>query len=141
MTTSQASSASSLRAGGAGARSDILRELRSSMREQLGSECPDRCELFQAPPVHLHSPPIVLYTAAFRSQWTRHRSPGAIPSEGIVAKILVTGSAGFISFHLTRRLAARGDQVIGYDNVNDYYSVALKEDRLKQLAALPGFQF
>jgi UDP-glucuronate 4-epimerase len=58
-----------------------------------------------------------------------------------VAKILVTGSAGFIGFHLTRRLAARGDQVIGFDNVNDYYSVQLKEDRLKQLAGLPGFQF
>ena len=58
-----------------------------------------------------------------------------------MAKILVTGSAGFIGFHLTRRLAARGDQVIGFDNVNDYYSVQLKEDRLKQLAGLPGFQF
>jgi UDP-glucuronate 4-epimerase len=61
--------------------------------------------------------------------------------EGIVAKILVTGAAGFIGFHLTRRLLARGDQVIGYDNVNDYYSVQLKEDRLRQLKAEPGFTF
>jgi UDP-glucuronate 4-epimerase len=58
-----------------------------------------------------------------------------------VAKILVTGSAGFIGFHLARRLTARGDQVIGFDNVNDYYSVQLKEDRLKQLAAEPKFTF
>ncbi|HVJ86264.1 MAG TPA: NAD-dependent epimerase [Caulifigura sp.] len=58
-----------------------------------------------------------------------------------MAKILVTGSAGFIGFHLARRLTARGDQVIGFDNVNDYYSVQLKEDRLKQLAAEPKFTF
>jgi nucleoside-diphosphate-sugar epimerase len=44
-----------------------------------------------------------------------------------VAKILVTGTAGFIGFHVARRLAARGDSVVGFDNVNDYYSVSLKE--------------
>ncbi|HVJ87692.1 MAG TPA: NAD-dependent epimerase [Caulifigura sp.] len=58
-----------------------------------------------------------------------------------MAKILVTGAAGFIGFHLSRRLLARGDQIVGFDNVNDYYSVQLKEDRLKILTAEPRFQF
>jgi len=46
---------------------------------------------------------------------------------------LVTGAAGFIGFHVSERLLARGDEVIGLDNVNDYYSVALKRDRLAEL--------
>jgi UDP-glucuronate 4-epimerase len=54
---------------------------------------------------------------------------------------LVTGVAGFIGFHVTRRLIARGDLVIGLDNVNDYYDVRLKEARLAQLIPLNGFQF
>ncbi|MEZ5943686.1 MAG: NAD-dependent epimerase [Planctomycetaceae bacterium] len=56
-------------------------------------------------------------------------------------KILVTGAAGFIGFHLSTRLLERGDEVVGYDNVNDYYSVDLKEARLAQLTAKPGFTF
>ncbi len=52
-----------------------------------------------------------------------------------MSKILVTGAAGFIGFHTARRLLARGDTVVGLDNVNDYYSVQLKLDRLKQLEA------
>ena len=48
--------------------------------------------------------------------------------------ILVTGAAGFIGFHVAQHLLARGDSVIGIDNVNDYYSVALKEARLARLA-------
>ncbi|MCA8993776.1 MAG: NAD-dependent epimerase [Planctomycetaceae bacterium] len=56
-------------------------------------------------------------------------------------KILVTGAAGFIGFHLSTRLLERGDEVVGYDNVNDYYSVDLKEARLAQLTARPGFTF
>ena len=47
--------------------------------------------------------------------------------------ILVTGAAGFIGFHVSDRLLARGEQVIGIDNVNDYYSVQLKRDRLAEL--------
>jgi len=48
-------------------------------------------------------------------------------------KILVTGAAGFIGMHCARRLLARGDKVIGVDNLSDYYSVSLKRDRLKRL--------
>lgn len=46
---------------------------------------------------------------------------------------LVTGTAGFIGFHLAKRLLDRGDRVVGLDNLNDYYDVQLKRDRLKQL--------
>lgn len=56
-------------------------------------------------------------------------------------KILVTGSAGFIGFHLSKRLLEMGNQVIGLDNLNDYYDVNLKRDRLKQLEAFPTFRF
>jgi UDP-glucuronate 4-epimerase len=55
--------------------------------------------------------------------------------------ILVTGAAGFIGFHVCRALLARGEDVVGIDSVNDYYSVSLKEDRLRELAQLPGFTF
>lgn len=48
-------------------------------------------------------------------------------------KVLVTGSAGFIGFHIAKRLMERGDTVVGLDNVNDYYDTALKEARLAQL--------
>lgn len=48
-------------------------------------------------------------------------------------KILVTGSAGFIGHALSLRLLARGDEVVGIDNLNDYYDVALKQARLSQL--------
>ena len=55
--------------------------------------------------------------------------------------VLVTGAAGFIGFHLSRRLIADGHTVIGIDNLNDYYSVQLKTDRLKQLESCAGFRF
>src|SRR5215213_6266806 len=48
-------------------------------------------------------------------------------------KILVTGAAGFIGHHVSARLLARGDKVVGIDNFNDYYSVALKRDREAKL--------
>jgi UDP-glucuronate 4-epimerase len=52
-------------------------------------------------------------------------------------KILVTGAAGFIGFHTTLRLLDRGDQVVGVDNLNDYYDVALKDARLAEISKHP----
>ena len=56
-------------------------------------------------------------------------------------KILLTGAAGFIGMTTALRLLARGDEVIGLDNLNDYYSVQLKRDRLARLTGHPGFRF
>lgn len=55
--------------------------------------------------------------------------------------VLTTGAAGFIGFHLSRRLAEAGHSVVGLDNLNDYYDVTLKQDRLARLSGLPGFRF
>ena len=55
-------------------------------------------------------------------------------------KVLVTGAAGFIGMHVSQRLLARGDTVVGLDNLNDYYDVNLKLARLDQLKH-PGFSF
>ena len=55
--------------------------------------------------------------------------------------VLVTGVAGFIASHVCHALLARGERVIGIDNVNDYYSVALKRARLARLIDKPGFAF
>lgn len=54
---------------------------------------------------------------------------------------LVTGAAGFIGFHVARRLLSEGETVLGVDNLNDYYDVALKEDRLGRLRGEAGFEF
>lgn len=54
-------------------------------------------------------------------------------------KVLVTGTAGFIASTLAIRLLERGDEVIGVDNLNDYYDVNLKKSRLKRLEQYPGF--
>jgi UDP-glucuronate 4-epimerase len=57
-----------------------------------------------------------------------------------MAKILVTGAAGFIGYHTSERLLARGDEVVGLDIVNDYYDPTLKEARIARLSAKPGFR-
>ena len=56
-------------------------------------------------------------------------------------QVLLTGSAGFIGYHVAQALLARGDTVIGVDNLNPYYDVKLKTDRLAQLQARRGFSF
>ena len=55
-------------------------------------------------------------------------------------KVLVTGAAGFIGMFVCEQLLARGDEVVGIDNFNDYYEVELKEARAMRLAVLPGFR-
>ena len=55
--------------------------------------------------------------------------------------ILVTGAAGFIGSHVCHRLLDRGEEVIGVDNLNDYYDPALKQARLAQLLERKGFSF
>jgi UDP-glucuronate 4-epimerase len=56
-------------------------------------------------------------------------------------KVLVTGAAGFIGMHVAQRLLARGDTVLGIDNLNDYYDPKLKHARLAQITSHPGFKF
>jgi UDP-glucuronate 4-epimerase len=56
-------------------------------------------------------------------------------------KVLLTGAAGFIGFHVAQALLSRGDEVVGVDNLNSYYEVALKQSRLDQLVAQQGFSF
>ena len=56
-------------------------------------------------------------------------------------RVLVTGAAGFIGYALSQQLLARGDVVIGVDNLNDYYQVSLKRDRLAALSAASGNRF
>lgn len=56
-------------------------------------------------------------------------------------KILVTGVAGFIGMHVAKRLLERGDEVVGVDNINDYYDVKLKNDRLEQINHHANFRF
>jgi nucleoside-diphosphate-sugar epimerase len=56
-------------------------------------------------------------------------------------RILVTGAAGFIGYHTSERLIAQGHEVIGFDNLNPYYDVSLKEARLLRLARHKSFHF
>ena len=56
-------------------------------------------------------------------------------------KVLVTGAAGFIGMHVAKILLDRGDEVVGLDNLNEYYDVNLKLARLARLEKMPGFRF
>ena len=59
----------------------------------------------------------------------------------VTKKVLITGAAGFIGFHLAKRLLEMGAVVLGFDNMNDYYDVSLKENRLGVLRAFSNFSF
>ncbi|HEY0266192.1 MAG TPA: NAD-dependent epimerase/dehydratase family protein, partial [Rhizomicrobium sp.] len=67
--------------------------------------------------------------------------PAAICRRTVLAEILVTGAVGFIGAAVSHALLARGDRVIGVDNLSDYYDVSLKQARLDRLAAQGGFDF
>src|ERR1700727_2439194 len=56
-------------------------------------------------------------------------------------KTLVTGAAGFIGFHVSKALLKRGDEVVGLDNLNDYYDPTLKQARLSRLTEQKDFRF
>jgi UDP-glucuronate 4-epimerase len=58
-----------------------------------------------------------------------------------VVKVLVTGAAGFIGYHTAKLLLARGDEVVGLDDLNDYYDPNLKQARLELLQPAPNFRF
>jgi UDP-glucuronate 4-epimerase len=58
-----------------------------------------------------------------------------------MSRVLVTGAAGFVGLYVSKNLLARGDEVIGLDNLNNYYDPRLKEARLARLTAMPGFRF
>lgn len=58
-----------------------------------------------------------------------------------MVEFLVTGAVGFIGFHLSQHLLARGDVIVGIDNINSYYDVSLKKSRLKQLKSSGNFNF
>src|SRR4051812_27426662 len=68
------------------------------------------------------------------TRWTAGFEPGQP-----IMKVLVTGTAGFIGSHVAMRLLARGDEVIGFDSLSDYYDVELKKARLARFADKPGY--
>src|SRR5690606_34765678 len=95
---------------------------------------------------HLRRPQSLFARAPARRRvdLLQHRPrPRPAPGTGTGAagvKVLVTGNAGFIGFHVARRLVERGDDVVGFDCVNDYYDPALKEARLARLDETSGRQ-
>jgi UDP-glucuronate 4-epimerase len=85
----------------------------------------------------------MIYAAFWGCPCFNHRLILKVPDKAktSMGRILVTGAAGFIGYHLAERLLARGDEVIGLDNLNDYYDVGLKQARLARLEGQVGFRF
>src|SRR5262245_13483112 len=77
------------------------------------------------------------HRARTRGAGAAGRPPGCAAS----MTVLLTGAAGFIGYHVAEALLARGERVIGVDNLNDYYDVRLKQGRLTRLDGQPGFRF
>src|SRR6202046_2112177 len=71
----------------------------------------------------------------------RARTAGGSSGGASTLTILLTGAAGFIGYHVAEALLARGERVIGVDNLNDYYDVRLKRARLERLDGRAGFEF
>src|SRR5687768_1142755 len=69
------------------------------------------------------------------------RSESVVGRANYMPPILVTGAAGFIGFHMAARFLADGRRVVGFDNVNDYYDVSLKQARLSILSEHRTFEF
>src|SRR5579864_5679017 len=95
------------------------------------------------PPTGFRRRRAIPWRACMRKRETRPAGKGGAVAgrTGRRMKILVTGAAGFIGFHLARRLLADGHRVHGADNLNDYYDPRLKQARLEMLLAAPGFSF
>jgi UDP-glucuronate 4-epimerase len=96
--------------------------------------------------LHVRLPPVnrEAVAAAAVVQASRSLLPSLVPAgyQRLMRQpILVTGAAGFIGFHLSAWLLREGHDVVGFDNVNDYYDPALKRARLERLAGNPGFTF
>ena len=99
----------------------------------------EKCSMFHFPGVVLKALPKRRRTL---SQRRSSPAPFTIAEDSFMGDaILVTGAAGFIGFHLARRLLGDGHQVVGIDNLNDYYDPQLKRDRLAQIEDEPGFTF
>src|SRR5262245_10059224 len=104
----------------------VLRSLSKTVVALAAVECP-RCE----------NPRVRWRDRRPRAGYRMRRGRG---KRGFM-KILVTGAAGFIGSRLSERLLDRGDEVVGLDNLNDYYDVTLKEARLARLTPRANFEF
>jgi UDP-glucuronate 4-epimerase len=82
--------------------------------------------------------PAGLSLLRFELEIAARRHASHVVWEGMMARVLVTGVAGFVGFHLAQRLLTEGQEVVGVDSLNDYYSVQLKRDRLKVLCDRGG---
>ena len=103
---------------------------RNRLKESFATECrPMLWQVVQQPRL------------AFRLENLGRRIKRAAAEARSLMSVLVTGAAGFIGFHVAKALLVRGDEVVGIDNLNDYYDVRLKEARLAELRRFADFSF